>query len=150
MSALHGAPYCMHEYRARNAPAVLVADHRPILPRDVLVGAQVAQCVVRIVVVMPVLVALVPAPALEAMRCTIHAMHTAHAHTMHTPRKHAHAMHTRCTLRAHAVHIPSYMPCHTSVMSVSKKRVRCRACGKHAPQFMHQPRTIYAPFMLMP
>ena len=50
--------------RARNAPAVLVADHRPILPRDGVVGAQVAQCVVRIVVVMPVLVTVVPAPAL--------------------------------------------------------------------------------------
>ena len=50
--------------RARNAPAVLVADHRPILPRDGVVGAQVAQCVVRIVVVVPVLVAVVPAPAI--------------------------------------------------------------------------------------
>ena len=50
--------------RERNAPAVLVADHRPILPRDVLIGAQVAQCVVRVVVVMPVLVAVVPAPAI--------------------------------------------------------------------------------------
>ena len=50
--------------RARNAPAILVADHRPILPRDGVFGAQVAQCVVRIVVVMPVLVTVVPAPAL--------------------------------------------------------------------------------------
>ena len=64
MSALHGAPYCMREYRARNAPAVLVADHRPILPRDGIIGAQIAQCVVRVVVVVPVLMAVVPAPAL--------------------------------------------------------------------------------------
>eukprot|EP00964_Phaeocystis_antarctica_P094525 scaffold61231_cov65-Phaeocystis_antarctica.AAC.1 len=49
---------------ARNAPAVLVADHRPILPRDGIIGAQVAQCVVRVVVVVPVLMAVVPAPAL--------------------------------------------------------------------------------------
>ena len=51
--------------RARGAPAVLVADHRPVLPRDGVVAAQVAQSVVRIVVVVPVLVAVVPAPALE-------------------------------------------------------------------------------------
>ena len=82
--------------------------------------------------------------------CTIHAMHTAHAHTMHTPRKHAHAMHSHtmhapCTCRPHTiVHAMSHE------CNVSKKCVRCRACGKHAPQFMHQPRTIYAPFMLMP
>ena len=50
--------------RARNAPAVLVADHRPILPRDGFIGAQAAQCVVRVVVVVPVLMAAVPAPAL--------------------------------------------------------------------------------------
>ena len=120
MSALHGAPYCMREYRARNAPAVLVADHRPILPRDGVVGAQVAQCVVRIVVVMPVLVALVPAPALEAMRCTIHAMHTPCTHHPHTPRTHQARMHMPCTHDARSVHmhIPSYMPCHTSVLEV--------------------------------
>eukprot|EP00964_Phaeocystis_antarctica_P046133 scaffold26606_cov50-Phaeocystis_antarctica.AAC.4 len=51
-------------YGARGTPAVLVADHRPVLPRDGVVGAQVAQCVVRIVVVVPVLVAVVPAPAI--------------------------------------------------------------------------------------
>jgi len=54
----------MYAYRARDAPAVLVADHRPVLPRDGVIGAQVAQCVVRIVVVVPVLVAVVPAPAI--------------------------------------------------------------------------------------
>ena len=117
MSALHGAPYCMREYRARNAPAVLVADHRPILPRDVLVGAQVAQCVVRIVVVMPVLVALVPAPALEAMRCV---PYTPCTRPMHTPRTHHAHMHMPCTHDARSVHmhIPSYMPCHTSLLEV--------------------------------
>eukprot|EP00964_Phaeocystis_antarctica_P141366 scaffold106388_cov57-Phaeocystis_antarctica.AAC.4 len=47
-----------------HTPAVLVADHRPVLPRDGVVGAQVAQCVVRIVVVVPMLVAVVPAPAI--------------------------------------------------------------------------------------
>ena len=47
-----------------HTPAVFVADHRPVLERDGVVGAQVAQCVVRIVVVMPVLMAVVPAPAL--------------------------------------------------------------------------------------
>jgi len=60
-SALHGAPYLWYIY---GAPAVLVADDRPILPRDGAVVAQSAQCVVRIVVVMPVLVTVVPAPAL--------------------------------------------------------------------------------------
>ena len=50
--------------RARNAPAILVADHRPILPRDGVISAQLAQRVVRIVVVVPVLMAAVPAPAL--------------------------------------------------------------------------------------
>ena len=47
-----------------HTPAVFVADHRPVLERDGVVGAQVAQCVVRIVVVVPVLMAVVPAPAL--------------------------------------------------------------------------------------
>lgn len=47
------------------SPAVLVADHRSVLPRDGVVGAQVAQSVVRVVVVVPVLVAVVPAPALK-------------------------------------------------------------------------------------
>ena len=52
-------------YREYGAPSVLVADHRPVLPREVPARAQAAQCVVRVVVVMPVLVAVVPAPALE-------------------------------------------------------------------------------------
>ena len=45
------------------SPAVLVADDRPVLPRDGAVVAQAAQSVVRVVVVVPVLVAAVPAPA---------------------------------------------------------------------------------------
>jgi len=116
------------------APAVLVADHRPILPRDVLVGAQLAQCVVRIVVVMPVLVAVVPAPALQGrcmhVPCTP-CTHHAHAHTI------AHA----CTYHRTNHHTCQSMSMSMSMFHVilcircpiSKKRVRSGACSKHAP-----------------
>ena len=86
-------------------------------------------------------------PRGDAMYHTRHAHGpcTHHAHTTQTCTCHAHTMHAPCTCRPHTiVHAMSHE------CNVSKKCVRCRACGKHAPQFMHQPRTIYAPFMLMP